>query len=193
VGIRHRRRQPSGRGPALAGAWTAEAGIAQSVPGVAANRAGAESAVADDNDGDEVPGLGAWLDQRCDEGDAGEGAAACRVPLRPARALREPGDSFLYTLKAGLRAAACGGRPRAGNPSIHRTLAHANHLAHSRRSCLPQGARVVAPSVRAASLSGARDREGGRSRWRTGKPVSVAGGSATGVPWPYGPQRRSRR
>jgi hypothetical protein len=115
VGIRHRRRQPSGRGAALAGAWTAEAGIAQSVPGVAANRAGAESAVADDNDGDEVPGLGAWLDQRCDEGDAGEGAAACRVPLRPARALREPGDSFLYTLKAGLRAAARGGRSRAGN------------------------------------------------------------------------------
>ena len=54
---------------------------------------------------------------------------------------------------------------------------------------------VVANLVAAVliDLAPRLDREGGRSGWRTGQPVSVAGGAATGVPWPYGPQRRSRR
>jgi hypothetical protein len=46
---------------------------------VVANRAGAESAVADDNC-DEGPRTWCRLDQRCDERDVGEGAAACRRP-----------------------------------------------------------------------------------------------------------------
>ena len=38
-----------------------------------------------------------------------------RIPLRPAEQPTEPREDFLYNLKAGLRAAASGGRPRAGS------------------------------------------------------------------------------
>jgi hypothetical protein len=37
------------------------------------------------------------------------------VPLRSSKASSEWCEEFLYTLKAGQRAAACGGRPRAGD------------------------------------------------------------------------------
>jgi hypothetical protein len=83
-------------------AWTAEAYIARSVAEVVANRAGAESAVVDDNYGDEGPGLSAGSTSDATSGTT----SGTRVkeqqhagfPLRPVRALREMGD-FLYILQ----------------------------------------------------------------------------------------------
>jgi hypothetical protein len=59
--------------------WIAEDGTARSTGEVVGNRAGVESAVADDNH-DEGPRTWCWLDQRCDEGTRVKEQPACRRP-----------------------------------------------------------------------------------------------------------------
>ena len=84
-----------------------------------------------------------------------------RVPLRRVRAGEVRVRTFSTISRPARRAAASGGRPAAGDPSIRRTLAHATTW-HTTRgsSCLPSRSEGRCPPVGAASLAGARDREG---------------------------------
>jgi len=68
----------------------------------------------DDHQDDAQPEPVARSTRRCDDDE--RDAKHASVPLRRVRAGEARCEKFLYDFKAGLRAAACGGRPRPPPP-----------------------------------------------------------------------------